>query len=351
MLKRLLGRFSEDIGIDLGTSNVRFFVKDKGILVNEPSIVALNTRLQQIIAVGRTANDMLGKTPPHLDIVKPLSGGIISDFEVTERMIKYFIDKIHEENFNLIPRPHVVIGAPLEITEVERKAVEDAVLSAGARKVDLVEGALLSAIGARMPVSDSVGNMIVDIGGGTTEISVVSLSGIVTWRSLSTAGIEMTKNIVQYARSVFNLLIGERVAEEVKIRIGSATSSGETMEIEMRGRDLITGLPKEIIVNDGQIREALHKSVNTIASNIKSTLESTPPELVADIYERGVVLVGGGSLLRGIDSFISKQAEIPVRIADDPLTCAARGTGALLDDKELLTLIALPSTSTDIYRS
>ena len=269
MLKRLLGKLSEDIGIDLGTSNTRFFVKEKGIVINEPSIVALNTRLQQIIAVGHSAKDMLGKTPGHLEISRPLSNGIISDFEVTERMIKYFIDKIHEETFTIVPRPCVIIGAPLEITEVERKAVEDAVLSAGARSVHLVEIPLLAASGARMPISDSVGNMIVDIGGGTTEISVISLNGIVTWKSLNVAGNEMTKNIIQYARNVFNLLVGEGVAEQVKIRIGSAMPLDQTIEVEMRGRDLITGLPREIVVNDGQIREAMHKSVRMIAANIK----------------------------------------------------------------------------------
>ncbi|MCH8049566.1 rod shape-determining protein, partial [Patescibacteria group bacterium] len=270
-------------------------------------------------------------------------------FEVAEKMLKYFIDKIHEDSFTIVPRPRVVIGVPLEITEVERKAAEDAALGAGARQVFLVEEPMAAAIGARLPITESVGSMVVDIGGGSTEIAVISLSGVVTWKSLSVAGDEMTKNISQYARDVFNLLVGERVAEVVKCRIGSATELEQIMEIEMRGRDLITGLPKQVIVSDGQIREALQKSVNVIIENIKATLEVTPPELVADIYERGIILAGGGALLRGFDQIISKETDIPVRIADDPLTAVARGTGALLEDEALLKDITLPSTSDDIY--
>ncbi|MFH1711730.1 MAG: rod shape-determining protein [Patescibacteria group bacterium] len=349
MLNKFLGRFSEDVGIDLGTANTLVFVKGKGIIMNEPSIVALNTRTNQIIAVGHTAKDMLGKTPPHIVTTRPLTKGVISDFEIAEKMLKYFIDKVHEDSFTIVPRPRVIIGVPLEITEVERKAAEDAALGAGARQVFLVEEPMAAAIGARLPITESVGNMIVDIGGGSTEIAVISLSGIVTWKSLSVAGDEMTKNIIQYARDVFNLLIGERVAETVKCRIGSAIDLEEPLELEMRGRDLITGLPKQIITSDGQIREALHKSVRTIIDNIKATLEVTPPELVADIYERGIVLAGGGSLLRGIDRIISKEADIPVRIADDPLTAVARGTGVLLEDEALLRDVNLPSTSDDIY--
>ncbi|MBU1126488.1 MAG: rod shape-determining protein [Patescibacteria group bacterium] len=349
MLNKFLGRFSEDIGIDLGTANTLVFVKGKGVVMNEPSIVALNTRTNQIIAVGHTAKDMLGKTPPHIITTRPLSKGVISDFEVAEKLLKYFIDKIHEDSFTIVPRPRVVIGVPLEITEVERKAVEDAALGAGAREVVLVESTMAAAIGARLPVTESVGSMIVNIGGGTTEIAVISLSGVVTWKSLTIAGDEMTKNISQYARNVFNLLVGERVAEMVKCRIGSAMELEETMEIEMRGRDLITGLPSQIIINDGQIREALHKSIRTIIDNIKATLEVTPPELVADIYERGIVLAGGGALLKGLDRLVAKEADIPVRIAEDPLTAVVRGTGALLEDAELLKEVTLPSTADEQY--
>ncbi len=345
MFNKLFGKFSKDLGIDLGTSNTRVFVKEKGIVINEPSVVAINTRTDQILAVGTDARDMLGKTPPHILTTRPLSKGVISDFEVAEKMLKYFIDRVHTESFTIVPRPRIVIGVPLETTEVERKAIEDAASSAGAREVFLVETPMISAIGARLPISESVGMMVVDIGGGTTEIAVLSLGGVVTWKSLPIAGEEFNKNIVQYARDVFNLLLGERVAEQVKIRIGSAVEQTEPLTMEMRGRDLITGLPKEIIVNDGQIREALHRSVATIVQNIKATLEVTPPELVADIYERGIVLTGGGSLLRGIDQLIARQAEIPVRVAEDPLTCGVRGAGALLDNEPLLKDLALPSAN------
>ncbi len=345
MINRLLGKFSNDLGIDLGTANTLVFVKEKGIIINEPSVVAINKRTDQIVAVGKDAKDMIGKTPPHIETSRPLNKGVISDFEVTEKMLKYFIDKVHQESFTIVPRPMVVVGVPLDVTEVERKAAEDAALSAGARKVHLVEEPMLAAIGARLPITDSIGSMIVDIGGGTTEIAVISLSGVVTSKSLPIAGEEMNRNIIQYAREKFNLLLGERVAEQVKIRIGSALELEEVLEIQMRGRDLITGLPKEIIVTDEQIREALARSVRTIIDNIKSTLEVTPPELVADIYERGIVLTGGGALLRGISEAISAVAEIPVRVAEDPLTCVVRGAGALLDNPELLSDVTLPSTS------
>ncbi|MBI4257185.1 rod shape-determining protein [Candidatus Uhrbacteria bacterium] len=345
MFNKLLGRFSKDLGIDLGTSNTLVYSRDGGIVINEPSIVAVNTRTDQILSVGKDAKDMLGKTPPHIQITKPLSKGVISDFEITEKMLKFFIDKVHDESFTIVSRPSVVIGVPLETTEVERKAIEDAALSAGARKVHLVENPLLAALGARLPLSESVGMMVVDIGGGTSEIAVMSLAGIVTWKSLDVAGEEMNKNIIQYARDSFNLLLGERVAERIKMRIGSAVEPEESMEIEMRGRDLLTGLPKEIMINDSQVREAIQRSVRTIVESIKATLETTPPELVADIYERGIVLTGGGSLLRGMDTLISRQAAIPVRVADDPLTCVVRGAGLLLEDPLLLKDISLPSAT------
>lgn len=345
MLNRIFGRFSTDLGIDLGTSSTRVFARDKGIVINEPSVVAVNTRTDQILAVGTDARDMLGKTPPHILTTRPLNKGVISDFEVAEKMLRYFIDRVHAESFSIAPRPRIVIGVPLETTEVERKAIEDAALSAGAREVFMVETPMLSAIGARLPISESVGMLVVDVGGGTTEIAVLSLGGVVTWKSLPTAGDELNKNVVQYARDAFNLLLGERVAEQVKIRIGSAIEQGESLAMEMRGRDLITGLPKEIMVNDAQIREAMHRSVATIVQNVKATLEVTPPELVADIYERGIVMTGGGSLLRGLDQLIARQAEIPVRVAEDPLTCAVRGAGALLENEALLKDLALPSAS------
>ena len=348
MLNKFFGRFSEDIGIDLGTANTLVFVKEKGIIMNEPSIVAVNTRTNQIVAVGHTAKDMLGKTPPHIITTRPLFKGVISDFEITEKMLRYFIDKIHENSFTIVPRPRVVIGVPLDVTEVERKAVEDAVVSAGAREVFLVEEPMAAAIGARLPITESVGSMIVDIGGGTTEIAVISLGGVVTWKSLTIAGEEMTKNIIQYTRDVFNLLVGEKIAENIKCTIGSAIDLEEPETMEMRGRDLITGLPRQILINDGQVREALHKSIKAIVDNIKATLEVTPPELVADIYERGIVICGGGALLKGMDKMITKETDVPVRIATDPLTTVVRGTGALLDDQKLLDEVTLPSTGDEI---
>ncbi len=345
MFSRIFGRFSKDIAIDLGTSNTRVFVRERGIVMHEPSIVAVNTRTNHILAVGTSAKDMLGKTPPHIVTTRPLTKGVISDFEVTEKMLKYFVDKVHEDTFTLVPRPRMVMTVPLEITEVERKAVEDAALSAGAREAFLVEAPLAAAIGAGLPVEDSVGSMIVDIGGGTTEIAVVALGGIVTWKSLTVAGDEMTKSVTQYARDVFNLLIGERVAEEIKWRIGTTMDLGTPMEMEMRGRYLINGLPRQVMVTDAQIREAIYRNVQMIVENIKATIEVTPPEIVADIYERGIVLAGGGALLKGIDKTIARETDIPVRIADDPLTCTVRGAGALLDRPEFLKDISLPTAN------
>lgn len=343
-VNNLFGRFSKDIGIDLGTANTLIYVKDQGVVINEPSVVAINTRTDQILAVGRDARDMVGKTPPHLSVIKPLTKGVISDFEVTEKMLKYFINQVHQESKTLIPRPRVVIGVPSEITEVERKAVEDAVFSAGAREVFLVEEPMLAAIGARLPVAEPVGTFVVDIGGGTTDIAVISLAGVVTWKSLSIAGDELNKNIITYSRDVFNLLLGERQAELVKMRVGSAIPQDEPLSMEMRGRDLLSGLPKEIIVSDSQIRDAMNRSIRTIVENVKATLEVIPPELVADIYERGIVLTGGGALLRGFDKLLSHETAIPVRVADDPLTCVVRGAGLLLENEELLKDVALPSS-------
>lgn len=319
MFNKFLGKFSKDLGIDLGTKNTLVCTDDKGIVVNEPSVVAVNMRTEEILAVGEEAQKMVGKTPGHIQAIKPLVDGVISDFEVTEKMLKYFIDKVHSESFTLIPRPRVVIGVPLDITEVERKAVEDAAKSAGARQVYLIEESMAAAIGARLPVAESTATMIVDIGGGTTEISVISLGGVVTWKSLRIAGNELDNNIIQYIREEFNILIGEQVAENVKMQIGSATELKEPIEMEVRGRDLINGLPRAIMINDRQVREAMHRTISQIVDNIKITLEITPPELVSDIYEHGIVLSGGGALLRGLDKEIAQATKIPVRVADDPL--------------------------------
>ena len=344
MLNSLLSRFRKELGIDMGTANTLIYVKGRGVVINEPSVVAVNTRTEQLLAVGAQAKDMLGKTPPHIVTTRPLSGGIISDFEIAEKMIHYFITKIYEQGFNFFARPKVVVGTPLDTTEVERKAIHDAIKNAGASEVFLVEEPMASAIGSRMPVQEPVGNFIVEIGGGTCEIAIISLGGIVVWKSIKIAGDELNRNIIQYARDEFNLLLGERQAEEIKIRIGSAVELTEEMKYPMRGRDLLTGLPKEVIISDSQVREAMLKSLRTIVDNVKATLEIAPPELVADIHERGILLSGGGALLRGMDQLIARTTLIPVRIADDPLTAVVRGTGILLDEPELLAEIAVSHT-------
>jgi len=343
ILRRLFGKFTSDIGIDLGTANTRVFVKDKGIVIDEPTFVAINNRTDQILAVGNEAKQMLGKTPAHITVSKPLTNGIISDYEVSEKMIKFFIDKVHEDGFTLVPRPRVIICVPLEVTEVEVKAVEDVTIAAGARDVTVVQEPMAGAIGSRMPIQDSLGNMIVDVGAGTTEVAVISLHGVVTWKSSEIAGDEMNRNIIAYAREVFNLYVGESHAEQIKIKIGSAIPLKESMEFPMRGRDVITGLPREVMVTDEHVREALGRSTHTIVEHIKMTLEITPPELTADIHERGLLLIGGGSQLRGLDKIIAEATHIPVRIADDPMTAVVRGTGILLDEIDLLTEVRLPS--------
>jgi len=341
MFSKLIGKFSHDLGIDLGTKNTLVYVADKGIIINEPSVVAINKRTNEILEVGEAARKMVGKTPGHIEAIKPLIDGVISDFEITEKMLKYFINKVHSENFVLISRPRVVIGIPLDLTEVEKKAVEDAAKSAGARTVYLIDEAMAAAIGARLPVTEATATMIVDIGGGTTEIAVISLGGVVTWKSLKAAGNEFDNNIIEYVREEFNILIGEQLAESIKIAIGSAIPLDEPQEIEVRGRDLLTGLPKALMASDKQIREAMSRTVSRIIDNIKTILETTPPELVSDIYERGLFLSGGGALLRGLDKAISLATKIPVKIVDDPLTCVARGTGILLANKELLDKVMM----------
>jgi rod shape-determining protein MreB len=333
--------FSHDLGVDLGTKNTLVYLHKKGIIINEPSVVAINSRTTEILEIGREAKKMVGKTPSHIQTIKPLVDGVISDFEVTEKMLKFFINQVGKENFSLLPRPRVVIGIPLDISEVEKKAVEDAAKSAGARKVYLIEEVMAAAIGAGLNVIEATANMVVDIGGGTTDIAVISLGGIVSWKSLRFAGNELDNNIIEYVREEFNILIGEQIAERVKIYLGSALPFPEPREMEVRGRDLMSGLPRAIIINDMQVRAALHKTVNKIVDNIKLTLEATPPELVADIYERGIYLTGGGALLYGLDQIISQAAKIPVIIADDPLTCVVRGTGALFGDNELLEKVVL----------
>lgn len=345
MFRKFLSRFSKKIGIDLGTSQTIICLQDKGIVVKEPTVVAVNNRLDQIIAVGDDARKMIGKNPGYITVVYPLVNGVISDFEVTEKMLKYFFDKIFQENFNFTARPTVVIGVPLDVTEVEKKAVEDAGLGAGSGRVFLVEEIMAAAIGSRLPIQDASGSMLINLGGGKTEIAVISLHGVVLWKSLKVAGDQLNKDIMQYARDHFNLMIGEKIAEAIKIKIGSAFPMAEPLSVEMRGRDVVSGLPREIIVTDYQIREALAPSIVSIIDAIKGVLELTPPELVADIYERGIVLCGAGSQLKGMDKAVSKEIEIPVRVADDPSTCTIRGISLLLDDEALLRRVMLPSAN------
>lgn len=336
MFNNFFGLFSKDVGIDLGTANTLVYVKGRGIVINEPSVVAINQKTGQILAIGQEAKKMVGRTPGHIVASRPLVAGVVSDFEVTEQMLKFFIDKVHREAFSILPRPRVVIGIPCGVTEVEKKAVEDAARNAGARNVYLIEEPMAAAIGVRLPVQEAAGNMIVDIGGGTTEVAVISLGGIVNSRSLRTAGDKLNEDIIQYARNEFNLLLGEKTAEDIKIAIGSAYPLEESLEAAMRGRDLITGLPKEVVVDDKDIRKALSRSIKTLVIAIKGAIEETPPELVADIMERGIVLVGGGSLLRGLDQLVAEETEMPTKVTEDPLTAVVRGTGVVLEDVDAL---------------
>ncbi len=344
MWPSFLGYFTKELGIDLGTANTLVWVKGQGLVVNESSVVAVNKRNGQVLAVGEEALSMVGKTPPHIQVTRPLHRGIIADFEVTEKMLRYFFQKVHQGNTLAIPRPFVVISVPLDITEVERKAVGDAAMSAGAREVLVVEAPIAAAIGANLAISDPVGNMVVNVGGGMTEIAVISLNGVVTSRAIPIAGDELNRNIVQYARDVFNILLGERVADSIKIAIGSAVELTEPLETPMRGRDLLSGLPREIIINDAQVREAMGRSLKALIEQIKAMLELTPPELVSDIYQRGIMLTGGGALLRGLDLAISHGTGLPVHIAPDPLLAVVRGTGILLEQPTLLQDVAFPAT-------
>ncbi|MCX6809551.1 MAG: rod shape-determining protein [Candidatus Berkelbacteria bacterium] len=343
MLKRLFGIFSQDIGIDLGTANTLVYVKDKGVVLNEPSVVAINQKTKQVLAIGEEAKKMVGRTPSYIVAVRPLADGVISDFEVTEQMLRYFIQKTGKQKWSMTPRPRVVVGVPYGVTEVERRAVEEAAINAGAREVYLIEEPLAAAIGARIPVQEATGSMIVDIGGGTTEVAVISLGGVVSSRSLRIAGDEMNEDIVAYAQDQFNLSLGLKTAEEIKIAIGSAVELTEQLTYPMRGRDLVTGLPKEIIISDDVIRQAIFKSVKSIVDAVKSTIEEAPPELVADILERGIILAGGGALLRGLDQLISRETQTRVHIADDPLTSVVRGTGVVIEDLDNLRDVLLSS--------
>lgn len=340
MLSKLFGLFSHDIGIDLGTSNTLVLVRGKGIVVREPSVVAVHTKSRDILAVGSTARVMAGKTPASITVIRPLQHGVISDFEVTEQMLSYFIRRVHESPspFPRILRPRVVVGVPSLVTEVERRAVSDAVARAGAREVFLIAEPIAAAIGAGLPIEEARGSMVVDIGGGTTEIAVISLGGIVVGRSLKIAGDELDQAIINYARERYHLLLGERVAEELKIKIGEAAKS-KKQEGLMRGRDLKTGLPKTVVVTSEEIGEAIKGPLAIIIASVKDVLEDAPPELVPDLLEQGITLAGGVAQLRGIWKKFSRELEAPVNVAEDPITCVVRGTGVVLENPKLLAKV------------
>ncbi len=343
MFNKLLSPFSSlDIGIDLGTANTIVYVKGKGIVIKEPSVVAVNQKTGEILAIGSEAKKMVGRTPAYITATRPLVDGVVSDFEITEQMLKYFKDRVSKSKFFLSFRPRLVVGIPCGVTEVEKKAVNDAAKNAGFREVFLIEEPMAGAIGARLPVQEAGGNMIVDIGGGTTEVAVISLGGIVSSRSLRIAGDELNSDIIRYAEEEFKLALGERMAEDVKIEIGSALPDEEVKETLIRGRDLITGLPKEIKVTDEEIREALYHSTEIIIKAVKDTLEETPPELIADIMSRGIIMTGGGSLLRNLDRLIAQETKMPVKITEDPLTAVARGCGVVLENLDELKEVLIP---------
>jgi rod shape-determining protein MreB and related proteins len=348
-LNSLLGLFSLDIGIDLGTANTLVNVKNKGIVINEPSVVAIEKRSRRPLAIGLEAKEMVGRTPASIVAIRPLRDGVISEFEITERMIKYFIDKIHQRSIIPFHFPRVVIGIPSGVTEVEKRAVYDATRSAGAREAYLIEEPMAAAIGSGLPITEALGSMIIDIGGGTTEVAVFSLGGIVVSRSIRVAGDEMDEAIITYARQKYNLLIGPRMAERAKITIGSAYTLPEEQTITLRGRHQITGLPEAVEVSSVEIREALSDSVSIIIDTIRDALDDTPPELIADLMENGIALAGGGALLQGLAERLSEEAKMRVYVADEPLTCVARGAGLVLDgmDKYAKVLAGLERGSTN----
>lgn len=348
MFKKFYEMFSNDIGIDLGTANTLVYLKGHGIVINEPSVVVVNQKTGQIIAVGVEAKQMLGRTPGHIRAVRPIVDGVISDFEVTEEMLTYLINKTEKISKKFI-RPRVIIGVPTGITNVEIRAVEDATHSAGAREVYIVEEPMSAAIGIRLPVKDAIGSVIVDIGGGTTDIAVISLSGVVCSKNIKIAGDLLNTNIVNYMKDEFKLLIGERTAENIKIAIGGVLE-GNPMEAEVRGRDLVTGLPRQVIVTDSDIREAIMPSILSLVDGVKEVLETTPPELLSDIINRGLVLSGGGALLRGLDIMLQNVLKIPIYVAEDPLTAVARGAGIILDDFESFREVLLNTDDTSVPR-
>jgi len=347
-LNWLLGFFSLDIGIDLGTANTLVNVRGKGIVINEPSWVAINKKTREPLAIGAEAKEMVGRTPANVIAIRPLRDGVISEFEITQAMLEYFIGKAHEQSIVPVPRPRLVIGIPSGVTEVEKRAVYDAGMSAGAREVYLIEEPVAAALGAGLPISEIRGSMILDIGGGTSEVAVLSMGGVVVSRSLRVAGDEMDQDIIQYMRNKYNLLIGERMAEQAKITIGSAYHLPQEKTMTLRGRNLVTGLPEAVEVSSVEIREAISGSVQTIIDTIKDALDEAPPEIVADLMETGICMTGGGSLLQMLDKRITDEMRIRAWVADDPMSCVARGAGVILEDLDHLSrfLVGLERGST-----
>jgi rod shape-determining protein MreB and related proteins len=347
-LNWLLGLFSLDIGIDLGTANTLVNVRGRGIVINEPSWVAIDKKSRKALAIGSEARQMVGRTPANIIAIRPLRDGVISEFEITQAMLEYFIHKAHEQSLVPLPRPRVVVGIPSGVTEVEKRAVYDATMSAGAREAFLIEEPMAAAIGAGLPITESHGSMIVDIGGGTTEVAIFALGGIVVSRSIRVAGDEMDEDIIQYMRTKYNLLIGERMAERAKMDAGSAYPLPEERRITMRGRNLITGLPEAVDVSSIELREALSGSVSIIVDTVKDAIDETPPELIADLMESGICLAGGGSQLAGLAERLSEEVNMRVWLAEDPMTCVARGAGRILEDYDNLRrlLVGLERGST-----
>ncbi|SFL44025.1 rod shape-determining protein [Halanaerobium salsuginis] len=339
VFKFLSAPFSRDMGVDLGTANTLVYIKGKGILIREPSVVALKKDKQEVLAVGDEAKRMIGRTPGNIIAVRPMKDGVIADFDVTESMLRYFITKAHKRS--RMVRPRIIICVPSGVTEVEKRAVIDAAVHAGAREAYLIEEPMAAAIGAGLPVHEPTGNMIVDIGGGTTEVAVISLGGIVTSRSIRIGGDDMDSAIVQYVKRKYNLMIGERTAEEIKIEIGAALSENPEKSKEIRGRDLVSGLPKTIEITGAEIQKALEEPVVNIIDAVKMTLEKTPPELASDVMDRGIILTGGGALLQGLDKLLIDETQMPVHIADEPLDCVVKGTGIALEEIDSLKKILI----------
>ena len=343
-LQSLFGLFSRDIGIDLGTANTLVHVRDRGIVISEPSVVAMEAKTKKVLAVGAEAKRMVGRTPSTIIAVRPLRDGVISDFDVTQQMIEYFVHKVHDR-IGMVPRPRMLLGIPSGVTEVEKRAVRDAAMNAGARWAGRSEEPMAAAIGAGLPVNEPTGSMIVDIGGGTTEVAVISLGGIVISRSIRVGGDEMDMDIVSYARREYNLFLGERSAEDIKISLGSAApGEWDAQRVTLRGRDLLTGLPRSVEVGGEQLREAIEPSLALIVETIKDTIEETPPELIADIMDQGIVLAGGGALLSGLDHRVAEATQMPVHVANDPLTCVVRGTGVVLEELDIMQEVLVQDT-------